>query len=147
MCWSMSAAYAWCSGAYDGLMMDCLWENEPDQQDVNGDGVHDQRDTQAWQEGMLFLLRNLREQYPDAILTGNGGGPWSDDCPYFQFANGCMHENALGDQFGGVAVAEPVGRLSSHRGQSHGARTIPSDGGRCASRPPNAISGQTGCGV
>ncbi|MHB0960235.1 MAG: alpha-amylase family protein [Pirellulaceae bacterium] len=89
-------------GAYDGLMMDCLWQHEPDQQDVNGDGMHDQRDTQAWQEGMLFLLRNLRERYPDAILTGNGGGPWSDDCPYFQYANGCMHENALGDQFGGV---------------------------------------------
>ena len=89
-------------GGYDGLMMDCLWQSEPDQQDVNGDGVHDQRDTQAWQEGMLFLLRNLREQFPDAILTGNGGGPWSDDCPYYEFANGCMHENALGDQFGGV---------------------------------------------
>ena len=89
-------------GGYDGLMMDCLWQSEPDQQDVNRDGVHDQRDTQAWQEGMLYLLRNLREQFPNAILTGNGGGPWSDDCPYYEFANGCMHENALGDQFGGV---------------------------------------------
>ncbi len=49
-------------GAYDGLMMDCLWEGEPDQQDVNGDGVHDQRDTQAWQEGMLFLLRSLPQR-------------------------------------------------------------------------------------
>ena len=87
-------------GAYDGLMMDCLWENEPDHQDVNGDGVNDARDTQAWQEGMLFLLRSLRERYPDVILTGNGGGPWSEQCPYYQFANGCMHENALGDQFG-----------------------------------------------
>ena len=58
-------------------------------------------DTQAWQEGMLFLLRSLRERYPDVILTGNGGGPWSEKCPYYQFANGCMHENALGDQFGG----------------------------------------------
>ncbi|MBM4091264.1 MAG: hypothetical protein FJ276_17850 [Planctomycetes bacterium] len=89
-------------GAYDGLMLDCLWPNEPDQQDVNRDGVHDQRDTQAWQEGMLFLLRSLREQYPDAILVGNAGGPWPEDCPFFQYANGCMHENALGDQFGGV---------------------------------------------
>ncbi len=88
--------------AYDGLMMDCLWENEPDQQDVNGDGVHDQRDTLAWQEGMLFLLRSLRKTYPRAILTGNSGGPWSEECPYYQYANGCMHENALGDQFGGV---------------------------------------------
>jgi hypothetical protein len=89
-------------GGFDGLMLDCLWPNEPDQQDVNRDGVHNPRDTQAWQDGMLFLLRNLREQYPDTILIGNAGGPWPDDCPYFQYANGCMHENALGDQFGGV---------------------------------------------
>jgi hypothetical protein len=89
-------------GGYDGLMMDCLWQTEPDQQDVNRDGVHDRRDTEAWQAGMLFLLKSLREQYPQAILTGNGGGPWSEDCPYYEYANGCMHENALGDVFGGV---------------------------------------------
>lgn len=87
---------------YDGLMFDCMWQSEPNEQDVNADGVHDERDTQAWQEGMLFLLRSLREQFPDAILAGNGGVPWSEDCPYYQYANGCMHENALGDQFGGV---------------------------------------------
>jgi hypothetical protein len=86
---------------YDGLMLDCLWEFEPDQQDVNRDGTHDQRDTQAWQAGMMFLLRSLRERYPDTLLVGNGGGPWSDTCPYYELANGCMHENALGDQFGG----------------------------------------------
>ncbi len=87
---------------YDGVMLDCLWETEPDQQDVNGDGVHDARDTRAWQEAMQFLLERCRAQFPDAILVGNGGGPWSDQCPYYEYANGCMHENALGDQFGGV---------------------------------------------
>ena len=89
-------------GAYDGLMLDCLWAGEPAEHDANSDGVHDTRDTAAWQEGMLFLLRSLREEFPKAILVGNGGVPWPPDCPYYGFANGCMHENALGDQFGGV---------------------------------------------
>lgn len=89
-------------GAYDGLMLDCLWRTEPGGHDANSDGVHDARDTAAWQAGMLFLLRQLRAEFPEAILVGNGGVPWPADCPYYEFANGCMHENALGDQFGGV---------------------------------------------
>lgn len=87
---------------YDGVMIDCLWEGPPGGMDVNGDGTSDDRDTQDWQTGVLWLLRTLRERHPDLIITGNGGGPWSDRCPYVEFANGCMHENALGDQFGGV---------------------------------------------
>jgi hypothetical protein len=89
-------------GVYDGLMLDCLWSTEPPEHDTNGDGVHDARDTAAWQEAMLFLLRRLRTGFPGAILVGNGGVPWPADCPYYEFVNGCMHENALGDQFGGV---------------------------------------------
>ena len=89
-------------GGYDGLMLDCLWPAEPAGHDVNGDGVCDARDTAAWRDGMLFLLRRLRVEFPAAILVGNGGVPWPADCPYYEFANGCMHENALGDQFGGV---------------------------------------------
>jgi hypothetical protein len=89
-------------GGYDGLMLDCLWPAEPAGHDANGDGVHDARDTAAWQDGMLFLLRRLRAEFPGAILTGNGGNPWPADCPYYEYVNGCMHENALGDQFGGV---------------------------------------------
>jgi len=88
-------------GAYDGVMFDCLWEGEPADCDVNGDQVRDARDKTAWQAGMLFLLEDLRKRFPEAIVTGNGGLPWSDDCPYWRLANGCMHENALGDQFGG----------------------------------------------
>ncbi len=87
-------------GGYNGLLLDCLWPSEPDEQDVNKDGRHDGQDTQAWQEAMLFLLNSLRAQFPHAILVGNAGDPWPDDCPYFRYANGCMHENALGDQFG-----------------------------------------------
>ena len=90
-------------GGYDGLMLDCLWPTEPAGHDANGDGIHDARDTAAWQAGMLFLLRQLRAEFPGAILVGNGGVPWPADCPYYEFANGCMHENALGDQFGGEA--------------------------------------------
>ncbi|HOB97249.1 MAG TPA: putative glycoside hydrolase [Verrucomicrobiota bacterium] len=89
-------------GGYDGLMLDCLWAAEPTGHDANSDGVHDARDTAAWRESMLFLLRQLRAEFPDAILVGNGGLPWPADCPYYEYANGCMHENALGDQFGGT---------------------------------------------
>lgn len=110
---------------YDGLMLDCLWPSAPDKQDVNGDGVHDAQDTAAWREGMLFLLRQLRTEFPETILVGNGGVPWPADCPYYEFANGCMHENALGDQFGGVewrhlwepyrtAVSKTAGRPAYH---------------------------------
>lgn len=114
-------------GGYDGVMLDCLWETEPEGQDVNGDGVCDERDTDAWQQGMLFLLQRLRTQFPEAIVVGNGGVPWSDACPYYEFANGCMHENSLGDQFGGtdwaplwdgyrrtLAKAEAAGRAPYH---------------------------------
>jgi len=64
-------------GGYDGLMMDCLWQYEPDQQDVNADGVHDQRDTQTWQEGMLFLLAPIcasssRTRFSPATAAGPG---------------------------------------------------------------------------
>lgn len=89
-------------GGYDGLMLDCLWPGEPAGHDANGDGVCDARDTAAWREAMVFLLRRLRAEFPEAILVGNGGVPWPPDCPYYEYANGCMHENALGDQFGGV---------------------------------------------
>ncbi len=85
---------------YDGIMLDCLWPSEPGENDVNGDGKHDARDTRVWREAMVLLLRQLRTEFPDAILVGNAGGAWPADCPYYQYANGCMQENALGDEFG-----------------------------------------------
>jgi len=42
----------------------------------------------------------LRQLSPNAIVTGNGGVPWTSSCPYFTQANGDMHENALGNEFG-----------------------------------------------
>ncbi|MGC8989610.1 MAG: putative glycoside hydrolase, partial [Verrucomicrobiia bacterium] len=89
------------SGRYDGLMLDCLWHQPPAGLDVNGDKVFDRRDEAEWQEAMLFLLRELRAAFPKTILVGNGGLPWPLESRYYDFVNGCMHENALGDEFGG----------------------------------------------
>ncbi len=88
------------TAGYDGIMLDCLWPSEPGELDVNGDGKHDARDTQAWQDSMVYLLRQLRTEFPDTILVGNAGGAWPADCPYYLYTNGCMQENALGDEFG-----------------------------------------------
>jgi hypothetical protein len=89
------------SGRYDGLMLDCLWYQPPAGLDVNADKVLDETDAAGWQDAMLFLLRELRALFPKTILVGNGGVPWPSESPYYEFVNGCMHENALGDQFGG----------------------------------------------
>lgn len=89
------------SGRYDGLMLDCLWYQPPPGLDVNADKVFDETDAAGWQEAMLFLLRELRALFPKTILVGNGGVPWPPESRYYDFVNGCMHENALGDQFGG----------------------------------------------
>jgi hypothetical protein len=96
------------TGRYDGVMFDILSEwaptfasqDVPPSCDVNEDGTFDNQDTEDWQKGVLHLLRTLRASNPTAILTGNGGVPWSRDCPYAQYANGDMHENALGNEFG-----------------------------------------------
>lgn len=89
-------------GGHNGLMFDCLWPAEPEGLDVNEDGVVDRQDTAEWQDAMLFLLREVRAEFPETMVVGNGGVPWPADCPYYESANGCMHENALGDQFGSV---------------------------------------------
>ena len=86
-------------GMYDGVLLDCMGEGT-NEADLNEDGVHDEKDTVCYQESMTYLVRELRRRYPGAVITGNGGAPWSDDCPYFPYANGNMHENALGDDFG-----------------------------------------------
>ncbi|MCX8108085.1 MAG: putative glycoside hydrolase family 15 protein, partial [Verrucomicrobiae bacterium] len=86
---------------YDGVMLDCLWHDPPAEMDVNRDGRLDPSDGAVWRDGMVGLLVTLRAEFPNAILVGNGGLPWPGECPYYEFANGCMHENALGDHFGG----------------------------------------------
>lgn len=89
-------------GLYDGIMLDCLWHGPPAEMDVNCDGQINRDDELVWREAMVFLLRMLRSEFPKTVIVGNGGLPWPVECPYYEFVNGCMHENALGDQFGGT---------------------------------------------
>jgi Hypothetical glycosyl hydrolase family 15 len=89
------------AAGYDGVMLDCLaeipWGGSVD---VDRDGkAMTPADTLAWQAGMSDLLSNLKREFPDAILTGNGGNPWSSKCPYFQWASGVMNENVLGNEW------------------------------------------------
>jgi hypothetical protein len=96
------------SGLYDGVMFDIVTEwvptfaspDDPPTFDVDEDGDFDDADRVHYVEGMTYLLKTMRELCPGMIITGNGGTPWSKYAPYFQYANGNMHENALGDELG-----------------------------------------------
>ncbi|MBN1798556.1 MAG: carbohydrate binding domain-containing protein [Spirochaetales bacterium] len=96
------------TGLYDGVMFDILAEgaptfastDNPPTFDTDEDGDFNEDDHKKYNEGVLYLLKNLREKCPNAILTGNGGIPWTKNCPYYKYANGDMHENALGNEFG-----------------------------------------------
>ncbi len=85
---------------YDGVLLDIMAEGNWMGADFNRDGVRNELDDALWQEGTALVTTLLRTSVPQAILTGNGGSPWSEHCPYFADANGDMHENALGDEFG-----------------------------------------------
>jgi hypothetical protein len=96
------------SGLYDGVMFDVLLEgvptflskDNPQTFDTDEDGRFTKDDNKKYIDGVLYLLENLRKQCPKAIITGNGGNPWSKECAYLGYANGSMHENALGNEFG-----------------------------------------------
>lgn len=117
------------TGQYDGIMFDILsqWaptfasSDVPPTCDVNEDGVFNNQDHNDWQAGILHLLRTLRASNPSAILIGNGGVPWTKDCPYLQYANGDMHENALGNEFGSYQWQS---HFSNPYGAWDGIRTI-----------------------
>ena len=87
-------------GDYDGVLMDIMAESNWMGADLNRDGRCDKQDKDLWQKGINVAVTGLRTDFPQAIISGNGGSPWSEQCPYFEQANGNMHENALGDQFG-----------------------------------------------
>jgi hypothetical protein len=95
-------------GNYDGVMFDILQEwvptfasdDVPPTFDTDEDGDFDEDDRIFYREGIIYLMENMRNDCPDTIITGNGGIPWTENCPYYEYANGCMHENALGDEFG-----------------------------------------------
>lgn len=88
------------SDLYDGVLYDCLWMGPRSGADINEDGSVDSADVDAYVSAMVTLLTETRDRYPGWIITGNPGIPWSPGSAYYQYANGNMHENALGDQFG-----------------------------------------------
>jgi len=83
----------------DGIMFDCLFDGGWSGADYNEDGVVDDSDRDSLRSSEIFLLNELRRLHPDWILTGNGGVPWSQDCELYDYANGNMHENALGNEW------------------------------------------------
>lgn len=86
--------------SYDGVLYDCMWEYPWKGADINEDGIVNSRDTKALQSATVTLLKETRDLFPEWIITGNGGTPWSEGSEYYRYANGNMHENALGDKFG-----------------------------------------------
>ncbi len=85
---------------YDGVFYDCMWEDPFPGADLNEDGVLNSKDREALQSATLTLLKETRQRFPRLIVVGNGGVPWSEACPYYQYANGNMRENAMGSEFG-----------------------------------------------
>ncbi len=83
----------------DGIMFDVLLDNPWSGADYNEDGVLDNSDRDSLRSSQIYLLNELRSLHPDWILTGNGGVPWSESCELYNYANGPMHENALGNEF------------------------------------------------
>ena len=88
------------AGQYDGVLFDILSPGNWLRADLDGDGRCDSTDEAAWVRGQALAAERLRQLAPGAIIVGNGGPPWPAGCPYFAHANGCLHENALGDEFG-----------------------------------------------
>ena len=86
-------------GLYDGVMYDCLGALPHPHFDYDADGkAGTDDDRAAWIAAMSFLLEETRRRYPNAIITGNGGPPWPRGWPFYKWANGCLFENALGDE-------------------------------------------------
>ena len=95
------------NGEYDGIMFDMSSESAPSwfspdlTCDIDGDGDTDEDDDARYREGISLAYEIVRTELPETVLIGNGGVPWQRSRDeYFDFANGCMHENALGDEFG-----------------------------------------------
>jgi hypothetical protein len=128
------------SGLYDGVMFDIVTEwvptfaspDNPPTYDVDEDGDFDADDQADYQAGMTYLLQKTRELCPNAVITGNGGTPWSKYAPFFVYANGNMHENALGDELGtyywnadyGVLYPADHPRMKGVYGTWDGFRTV-----------------------
>ncbi len=84
----------------DGIMFDVMLNDPWSGADINEDGILDNRDKDSLRASQVYLLTELRKLHPDWILTGNGGVPWAQYVELYDYANGPMHENALGNEFG-----------------------------------------------
>jgi hypothetical protein len=93
---------------YDGMFFDSLLENEPiyfaadnpKTFDVNEDGFYNSNDNQCYQDGMIYLMRELSNACPTALIAGNASIAWTGMCGYFNYADGEMQENTLGNEYG-----------------------------------------------
>lgn len=93
------------TGVFDGVFYDCVYEDIwwVSNIDIDNDGIADSRAVvkREYQKGMTQLLKLTRELLgPEAIILCNAVWEWSDDLPYWEYANGTMQENALGTMFG-----------------------------------------------
>jgi hypothetical protein len=83
---------------------DCVWHTiRQSNVDINNDGIAETRTVVnlEYQKGMTQLLRLTRELLGEnAIIVGNPGVEWTNDLPYWDYANGHMQENSLGTMFG-----------------------------------------------
>jgi len=84
----------------DGIMFDVLQDYPWSGADYNEDGIINHKDRDSLRASQIFMLDELKRLHPGWILTGNGGPPWSQTCKLYDHANGPMHENALGNEFG-----------------------------------------------
>ncbi len=95
------------TGLYDGVFLDCMCEwplmGGSFAVDVDENGTSNWDDTLRWRDGMTYAARELKSRCPGKIVTGNGGNPLAADSQYYDWIDGCYHENALGDEFGSTA--------------------------------------------
>jgi len=80
---------------YDGVFYDCVWDDGWLSQALATADIS----ASEYREGITSILRSTRDNLgPNGIIMANGA--WSDNCPYWKYANGTYQENALGDVFG-----------------------------------------------
>jgi hypothetical protein len=82
---------------YDGVFCDCVWDDGwISQQLANADVTPTE-----YRAGITSILQRTRgEVGAVGLIMGNPGVQWSENCQYWDYANGHYQENALGDVFG-----------------------------------------------
>ncbi len=84
---------------FDGVFLDCLWETNWFNADINLDGLVNSADRDSLRSAQLFLLNKIEEINPEWLIIGNNTMPWSDNCELYDHTEGTIHINALGNQY------------------------------------------------